>query len=126
MTTIVNGRADKAANKVRLLLVACIVYSSIAPGCLSQTSNESEADSSLKMFLQHYLKETSQDNDKTTKYVSSFADLDDDGIKEAIVYITGRSWCGSGGCSTFVLAPKNSSFRVLAEITVTRPHLFFN
>src|ERR1019366_1518014 len=40
---------------------------------------------------------------------------------QVIVYLTGLSWCGSGGCPTLVLTPKGSSYKLLSRILVTRP-----
>jgi hypothetical protein len=56
----------------------------------------------------------------TTRYVAAFVDLRDDGTQEVVVYITGREWCGSGGCVMIVLAPMGSSYKVIAETTITK------
>src|SRR5436190_1567725 len=40
---------------------------------------------------------------------------------EAIVYLMGGEWCGSGGCTMLILASEASSFRVVTKITITRP-----
>ncbi|HYR86702.1 MAG TPA: hypothetical protein VE422_21625 [Terriglobia bacterium] len=59
--------------------------------------------------------------DKTTRYFEAWADLNGDGKQEAIVYIAGESWCGTGGCITVVLEPKDSSYEVITKMTITRP-----
>ena len=38
-----------------------------------------------------------------------------------VVYLTGRGWCGSGGCTTLVLAPAGDSYRAAGRIPVTQP-----
>jgi hypothetical protein len=43
------------------------------------------------------------------------------GKPEATVYLTGRSWCGSGGCPTLILRREGSSFMVVTRILATRP-----
>ncbi len=53
-------------------------------------------------------------------YVAAFVDLRDDGTQEAIVYLTDRNSCGSGGCTTLVLEPIGSTFKVVTEMTITR------
>jgi hypothetical protein len=63
----------------------------------------------------------SSDETKTTQYVSTFVDLNDDGTQEAIVYLTSDGWCGSGGCTTLIVAPEGSSYKVITKITITRP-----
>jgi len=37
------------------------------------------------------------------------------------VYLRDRTWCGTGGCPTLILARRGSSYRVVAKITITRP-----
>ena len=74
----------------------------------------SAAEASLKQFLQ------SLDKDKTTRYVAAFRDLNGDGIPEAIVYLIGSEWCGSGGCNTLILTRNDSSWRTVTEISITQ------
>src|SRR5579864_4114084 len=85
------------------------------------TTLSSAPEDSLKRFLQDYLRENNADSDKTTRYLHTFVDLNGDGRKEAIVYLVGRGWCGSGGCVTLILARKGESFRVITWMTITRP-----
>ena len=60
------------------------------------------------------------DEDKTTEYRCAIVDLKDDGTQEAIVYLTNDGWCGSGGCTTLILAPKDSTYEVVTKIMITR------
>ncbi len=80
---------------------------------------DASAEDSLKRFLQGYF--GGRFEDRTTRYAAAFVDLNGDGVKEVIVHVTGRAWCGSGGCNTYVLAPKGSSYAVVTRMTVTRP-----
>lgn len=54
-------------------------------------------------------------------YKSASVDLNDDGADEIILYATDPSWCGSGGCTLFVLAHEGSAFRVVSKTTISRP-----
>jgi hypothetical protein len=72
-------------------------------------------EDSLKRFLQKY------DDDRTARYSRAFVDLNGDGKDEAIVYSTGRSWCGSGGCNTLVLTQEGGTWRLVTSITITWP-----
>jgi hypothetical protein len=83
----------------------------------------SAAEQSLKKFLQDYVKEKERrfDYDKTTRYSDALVDLDGDGKKEAIIYLVGRTLCGSGGCPTLVLVRTGDSWKILKYITITRP-----
>lgn len=47
-------------------------------------------------------------------------DLNGGGKDEAIVYLTGRSWCGTAGCNTYVLTPDGESFRFVARVPTAR------
>jgi hypothetical protein len=78
---------------------------------------------SLEKFLRDYTGETDIgfENGQPTRYSAAFVDLKDDGTQEVIVYITGRNWCGSGGCVVLVLAPRSSSYRVVTKVTIARP-----
>jgi hypothetical protein len=98
-----------------LLSVAVAGFILLVASCLGQPQHQPSAtqDNSLKKFLHEYLKDPRVDDDKTTRYSPVFVHLKDDGAKEVIVYLTGRYWCGSGGCVTLMLAPEGSSYRVV-------------
>jgi hypothetical protein len=70
---------------------------------------------SLKRFLQ------TLDGNRTTRYVAAFRDLNGDGIPEAIVYLVGTKWCGSGGCNLLILTQDSSSWRIVTKVTITQP-----
>jgi len=98
------------------MLVTCLAQAERQPA-----TSPSPSEDSLRTFLQDYVREKHLDDDKATTYVRAFVDLNGDGKEEAIVYLVGRGWCGSGGCVTLVLARRNSSYRVITKITITRP-----
>jgi hypothetical protein len=100
-----------------MLLSAC--FSVLAWGQTSPSSPTTEA--SLKEFLQSYVKRRTQHENKTTRYKDVFVDLNDDGQAEAVVYLTGGGWCGSGGCNTLILSKTDSSFNLVTNITISRP-----
>lgn len=56
-----------------------------------------------------------------TRYQSASVDLNDDGVAEVIVFALDREYCGSGGCTMFVLTPTRNGYRVVTRTTVTRP-----
>src|SRR5258708_4940349 len=111
----------------RFCFIALLVWARsplVLPACLAQgqtspqpTAPFSTAQGSLKRFLQNYLRVKAMDEDKTTRYFAAFFDLNGDGIQEAIVYITGHGWCGTGGCHTLILARDGGSWRVVAKTT---------
>ncbi len=98
-----------------LLLVNSIAQT--AEGPKAQTSTR---EGTLKQSLQHYLGAPPSAGDRMTRYVAAFVDLNGDGIPEAVVYLMGQRWCGSGGCTMLVLARDDSSYRVITKIPITR------
>ncbi len=48
-------------------------------------------------------------------------DLNDDSQDEVVVHVVSPMLCGTGGCNTLVLTPEGSGYRVVADISVTRP-----
>jgi hypothetical protein len=106
-------------SRVALLIAVLAVCVALAGGCPAQSTARSSAkEESLKKFLQSY-SGSSADN-KTTRYAAAFVDLKDDGKQQAIVYLIGPRWCGSGGCSSLVLLPVGSSYKVVTKTTITQ------
>ena len=87
--------------------------------CFAQQKIEiSEPPLKMKKSLKIYLQ--SLDDDKSTRYIAAFRKLNSSGKLEAIVYLRGENWCGSGGCNTLILDRINGAWRNVATITVTR------
>jgi hypothetical protein len=99
-----------------LLATACLVKAPLRSGPPSLAAEES-----LKTFLKSYLRTFPGRDDPTARYSAAFVDLNGDGKPEVIVYISGRNWCGTGGCPTLILASMGSSYSVVTHITITRP-----
>ena len=78
-------------------------------------------ETSLRTYLQSYLRTNNSDYDKTTRYVAASVDLNGDGVPEVIVYVSSKAWCGSGGCTMLILAREKSTFRIITRTTITRP-----
>lgn len=53
-------------------------------------------------------------------YKSALTDLNNDGAEEIILYATDQSWCGSGGCTLFILAHEGETFRVVSKTSITK------
>lgn len=52
------------------------------------------------------------------RYVAAFADLNGDGRPEALVYLLGSSFCGTGGCNLLILTPAGRGWRAVTEMTI--------
>ncbi len=75
---------------------------------------------SLEGFLRKYLREQNSNEYTTTQYSAAGVKLHGDTSRQVIVYLRGNGWCGSGGCTMLVLAPKRHSYRVISKTSITR------
>ena len=66
--------------------------------------------------LQAYLKATSK---VSYDYQVGWADLNADGLQDAVVRFTSQEFCGSGGCSIQVLQRTRTGFRKRGSTTIT-------
>ena len=73
----------------------------------------------LRGFLQNYI--GTAENGKATNYSFALVDLNDDGKKEVIVYLSSDGWCGTAGCTMLILAPNGASYRLVTRIPAVRP-----
>lgn len=55
-----------------------------------------------------------------TAYQHAFADLNGDGLLDAVVVITDPNYCGSGGCTLAILRGTDHSLKYLSGATVVR------
>lgn len=72
-------------------------------------------------FLRSYLGRFPVAEDGSTRF--SFASINgSDGRTEAVVvYVSGRRWCGSGGCTLLVLKPHGSAYETIGRIMIVWP-----
>ena len=103
-----------------LVVTAVLLPPSLPTPCSDQAGRRQDALSeqtrqSLRRFLQTF------DNELNDRFVAALTDLNDDGTAEAIVHLTSNHWCGSGGCTTLILARDADSWKLLTRITITRP-----
>ena len=54
-------------------------------------------------------------------YVGALHNLNGRGSPEAIVLLTGRQFCGSGGCTLVVLQPEGEGWHLVSKTTLVRP-----
>lgn len=87
---------------------------------MSVWGQPAQSVTALQRFLENYLTPPVLAPSDDQRYEAVFVDLKDDGKHEVLVYLKDASWCGSGGCTTLVLAPNGSVFEIVTKITVTR------
>jgi hypothetical protein len=114
---------ERRYNRMYAIAIATLVLSSATAGFAQERPRPvaSNLQDSLKAFLRRYLSGPPSAEDKTTRFSAALVQLGSDGSSQVIVYVTGRSWCGSGGCLTLILAPLDVSYRVVTRITISRP-----
>ncbi len=114
-----------------LLLTAC--NSEVQPNS-QETSPATQAvattksvDASLQTSLEQAIvaeikKEGFQPEDQ--KFFGDYVDLNNDGIQDAVVILTGGVWCGTGGCTMKVFQGQgNKTFRLVSTSSLIRPPL---
>jgi hypothetical protein len=113
----------RALARFRSTAVSCLVYLLIpAFGCVGQQqqSSTTNLDSALKKFLQKELTDPQFGIDKTTRYSAAVIKSDGPSKEEVVVYVSGESWCGSGGCRLWILEPAGASFRIIGEEAIVQ------
>lgn len=78
------------------------------------------SDNPLRSAVESYLRSLSLKESRPAWFAFSFVGLTGHG-RQAVVYLTGTDWCGTGGCTLLVLAPWGSSYKVLSRIPAVRP-----
>lgn len=111
---------QKYASKFRVVALAAVIGSILgAVTGRAQAPREPNApDQRTEEALRRFLQTMSED--KATRYMVGYFDLNADGKSEAIVRLIGNEWCGSGGCNTLILQRTASSWRVVTNITITQ------
>jgi hypothetical protein len=99
----------------------CLTLGALGFAQVSDAVDSPAKAASLKAFLQNYVKDHRFDDDRGTRYAAAFVDLTGDQKQEAIVYLAGRWWCGSGGCPILVLKRDGPSWKIVAKVMITRP-----
>src|SRR5215467_958593 len=106
----------KSCSPVLAALLGSALVVSLSSAQTKQNAHASSRDEeSIRKLLQ------SRDADKTTQYVAVFRDLNGDGKPEAIVYLIGKSWCGSGGCRLFIFQKNGASWKLVTTMAITNP-----
>ena len=87
---------------------------------LCSTSSETQSSHApLIQFLQNYVGQ--DEADKDARFAAAFVDLKNDGTKEAIVYLSSSSWCGTGSCTLLIMTPETNSYTLISKIPAVRP-----
>jgi hypothetical protein len=87
--------------------------------CATRQAGAAPGDEkALVAFLRAYCGLDEPDYDKTTRYTAAWVDLNGDGTPEVLVHMSGRFWCGTGGCPLLILERQKSGYRLVTKATI--------
>lgn len=105
-----------------LVLVVTVAFAIFPDRFLTGKDSEAprnQLSEPLRSFLQRHLGGTRFGPDKTTR-VSAVSMPIKTGQVEVIIYVVGRSWCGSGGCTLVVLESSGSAYQVIGRTSIVQ------
>jgi len=106
--------------KTLTLFMTVVLFSMLSTQVLAQDDSSpgrQGQEESLRSALKSW--DTSE-GAASDKYIAAFRDLSDDGKEEAVVYVIGPDWCGTGGCVTLVLVERGRSWKVISNTATTQ------
>jgi len=104
---------------LRLTALCAAALAALAIASLAEVSHAATPDAALREYLRRTLGPAPAAPD--TCVAVAWQDLNGDGRPEALVYVSGPGWCGSGGCNLRILEQGRAGFRPRGSLTVTRP-----
>lgn len=106
---------------VTLLMAFVLLGAAEAAGA---PANQQAAEASALAFLKTQLAPVDMSKEArggtATRVQLAWADLNGDQQPEAIAYVSGGGWCGTGGCRLMVLERSGATYRIRGKLTVTR------
>lgn len=86
-----------------------LCLSFIILGC----SNQANLESDLQQSISKITKETN------SIFSTRYADLNGDGLDEALVFLKEMQWCGSGGCTLLIFKNLGNHYQFISKSSVT-------
>lgn len=103
-----------------MLCILALVSGLTPRVCCSQGGLERAArEGLLRSAVQEYVQRLPVKDPRPSWYMHSFVGLVGPEDRQAIVYLTGEGWCGSGGCTLLILTFEGSSYKVISRIPAT-------
>lgn len=79
---------------------------------------DEKIQNNLTEALNSYLQELGVKSETEPTYKTEYIDLNNDGIKDALVLMDTPDWCGSGGCSLFIFQGGENKFEFLSSASL--------
>jgi len=74
----------------------------------------------LETYLRTYVARRAVGSTEPTRYAAALVNLSGQGRPEVVVRLSAGGWCGTGGCTTLVLADGGNTFKVVSKIMITQ------
>jgi len=100
-------------------LTALLFITSATPSVAATEPPHAADRPNVMRFLRAYFLHQQDTPDPSVRVAIAFADLNGDRRPDAVVYVSGGGYCGSGGCTTVVLAARGTSYRVVMYAPIT-------
>jgi hypothetical protein len=81
----------------------------------------SEQVASVRAFLQGYLSRSPADGAEAPRFTATTVELCRGTGTWIVVHLVAQHVCGSGGCTSLVLAPEKGGYRIVADIGPSQP-----
>ncbi|MEM1170174.1 MAG: hypothetical protein AAGJ08_14115 [Cyanobacteria bacterium P01_H01_bin.35] len=88
--------------------------SSISPNQTGKNVDE-KTQNNLTEAVNSYFQELGVNVENDETYKTEYIDLNDDGIKDALVLMSTQDWCGTGGCNLFIFQGGENKFEFLSS-----------
>lgn len=88
-------------------LILCLSF--VIFGCSNQAVQKPD--------LQQSVSEATQESEPV--FSIGYADLNGDGLEDALVFLKGMQWCGSGGCTLMVFENLGDNYQLISKSSVT-------
>ena len=105
---MIDGRMHRGSRSWPLLAWALV---SAAVACPCKAGSNAALDAAVRSWTR---------DRSLPSFRYALVDLNDDGISDAVILITDRRYCGSGGCSMIVLKGIVGGFEVISSNTLSR------
>jgi hypothetical protein len=103
-----------------ILLYIFAVTGLYLPACHGQTGREPPSTERLLRSVADYLKSLAVRDTRPSRYIYTFVHLSNEDRAEAVVYLSGDPWCGSGGCTILILNANDAGFKVISHLPATK------
>jgi hypothetical protein len=106
---------------IKMIVCATLLMAVSAVAMQGQEGKPSDLPSEpLKAYLRDYLTLGGKvPPDMTTKISTAEVETAGGGTED-VVYVSSQRWCGSGGCTLLILAPLESSFKLIGKTSIAQ------